>query len=571
MAVIYVPDNYPYIQTAINNATPGDTVLVRPGTYTEPESPGATPMITINKSITLQSTDGAAVTILNGNSATDRYYMVSIEADNVTFDGFTVENPLYTGSADASGILTSLDGGGHTGLRITNNVVHDIGSMLRPNASFGTFGVNIGPVDGLEVGNNVVYNIGNNDGSSPGNGWAVAIFVYGNDPSHVANNVTIHDNTIYNIVSPNLVNDGVTMGSDSQNVVVANNNIHASGLKRGVVTNPAMTGLATITGNTIDEASSYGILLRSPYAQIVTYNTITRCGIGIQINATVTTTPEIHYNNIYNNVDYGLVNLATVPVNAQDNWWGTATGPNTPGGDRVQGLTPAEYTPVLQQPVGATIAPLVRMYSSGGSSGMTYVSELSREDAIAAAIGAPTTAAKSTVVTGIDTDIAKRAWDRIAGYTNSTIFSGLTVPGGLATPQFVWDATTSPGQTRYFAMGVEFTLDTAKSGVFVAITNFADNAHDYQVGLYDATSKALITTSPVLQDGNVTTPVIGVTEQPPYNWQTVRLDSQLLATPLAAGTPYYLVVSHRVLNYLIFEGGLDPAGLMFIADTWTVA
>lgn len=69
----------------------------------------------------------------------------------------------------------------------------------------------------------------------------------------------------------------------------------------------------------------------------------------------------------------------------------------------------------------------------------------------------------------------------------------------------------------------------------MAATNFADNAHDYKVSLYDATTKALIITSPVLQDGNVTTPSIGLTEQPPtvgrlYAWirsysrQTLRLE-----------------------------------------------
>lgn len=158
---------------------------------------------------------------------------------------------------------------------------------------------------------------------------------------------------------------------------------------------------------------------------------------------------------------------------------------------------------------GPTITPLVRLYSSGGASGLTYVSAVSRDDAIAAAIGTPTTATKTTVVADVDTDIAKRSWDRIAAYINSSIFSGLTMPSGLTTPQFVWEQTTSSGETRYFATAAQFTLEEARSGVFVTTTNFADNAYDYQVSLYDATTKALVTISPILQDGNVTSPSIG--------------------------------------------------------------
>ena len=34
-ATIYVPDDYPAIQAAVDNATAGDTIIVRDGTYTE--------------------------------------------------------------------------------------------------------------------------------------------------------------------------------------------------------------------------------------------------------------------------------------------------------------------------------------------------------------------------------------------------------------------------------------------------------------------------------------------------------------------------------------------------------
>src|SRR5262245_65393719 len=46
------------IQAAIDAASPGDTILVGPGTYNE--------SLTINKSIHLISRDGAGSTIING-------------------------------------------------------------------------------------------------------------------------------------------------------------------------------------------------------------------------------------------------------------------------------------------------------------------------------------------------------------------------------------------------------------------------------------------------------------------------------------------------------------------------
>jgi nitrous oxidase accessory protein len=62
---------------------------VSPGTYKQ--------SLAINKSVTLRSAGGADATILDGDSAGENYYMVSISADNVTLDGFTITNPLYSG------------------------------------------------------------------------------------------------------------------------------------------------------------------------------------------------------------------------------------------------------------------------------------------------------------------------------------------------------------------------------------------------------------------------------------------------------------------------------------------
>ena len=59
-SVIQVPTNFPTIQSAIKAASSGDTVLVAPGTYVEN-------IHFSGKAITLTSSSGPAVTIIDGN------------------------------------------------------------------------------------------------------------------------------------------------------------------------------------------------------------------------------------------------------------------------------------------------------------------------------------------------------------------------------------------------------------------------------------------------------------------------------------------------------------------------
>ncbi|RLF24974.1 MAG: hypothetical protein DRN01_06710, partial [Thermoplasmata archaeon] len=73
-ATINVPDDYPTIQQAIDNANPGDTIIVKPGTYTE--------QLTINKNIDLVGQSGAK--IVAPDSSTRNTY--KIQESTHTFD-----------------------------------------------------------------------------------------------------------------------------------------------------------------------------------------------------------------------------------------------------------------------------------------------------------------------------------------------------------------------------------------------------------------------------------------------------------------------------------------------------
>lgn len=82
-ATYYVPDDFLTIQAAIDASASGDTLLVKPGTYHE--------RLTITKAITLKSTEGPNVTILDGDNAGT---VLSIRWDpaRATVDGFTITN-----------------------------------------------------------------------------------------------------------------------------------------------------------------------------------------------------------------------------------------------------------------------------------------------------------------------------------------------------------------------------------------------------------------------------------------------------------------------------------------------
>ena len=91
--IINVPDDFPTIQEAIDAAVDGDEVVVQPGTYRE--------LINyLTKSITVRSSDGPEVTIINGDLDEDGIGNDTVvrcsnnEAVLTVLDGFTITGGL---------------------------------------------------------------------------------------------------------------------------------------------------------------------------------------------------------------------------------------------------------------------------------------------------------------------------------------------------------------------------------------------------------------------------------------------------------------------------------------------
>lgn len=84
-ATIYVPDNYAKIQWAVDNASSGDTIIIRGGVYVE--------NVYVNKNgLTIRSENGSPnCTVKASNPA---YHTFEITADHVNISGLTVTGAI---------------------------------------------------------------------------------------------------------------------------------------------------------------------------------------------------------------------------------------------------------------------------------------------------------------------------------------------------------------------------------------------------------------------------------------------------------------------------------------------
>lgn len=150
-SVLRVPQDYLTIQAAIDAASPGDTVSVSPGVYVEQ-------IDNHSKAITIESTDGAAVTVIDGQGGALR--LTAISGETPVLRGFTVEGGIFT--SDGPALIESnrvLDdescSGGifayFSGATIQSNLLTG-----RPNCSLFRPAIDIGGAGTVTVTRNVI-------------------------------------------------------------------------------------------------------------------------------------------------------------------------------------------------------------------------------------------------------------------------------------------------------------------------------------------------------------------------------------------------------------------------------
>ena len=234
---ITVPDDYPTIQAAIDNATAGDTVFVRSGSYyTTPFIP-----ILIDKPLSLIGENPTTVVIAEtGTLSPTGRTIVEVSASDVTVTGFTIKG-------GDSGIRTR----GDRCRIIRNNVMNNYNGLTiggdehiisENNITENSYGISAITTDSLISGNNIFRN-------------SIGIII---DESK---DVTISENS--------LTYNGYNADEISQN--------NGSLLLR-------WTGPFNVYGNTIEDNKGYGIMFGEGCGSSSVYgNNITRNSIGVDL------------------------------------------------------------------------------------------------------------------------------------------------------------------------------------------------------------------------------------------------------------------------------------------------
>jgi len=169
--VINVPSDQPTIQAAIDVANNGDTILVAPGTYQE----------TINfrgKAITVASTDGPDVTVIDGSRADSVVTVATGEGRASVLGGFTIQN-------GRSGFDTPGFGNGG-GIRIQNASPTIVGNVITGNVACVGAGIASSFGSPLVQGNTI---IGNAQAGCSGGIGGGGISIGGNSAAQILDNV----------------------------------------------------------------------------------------------------------------------------------------------------------------------------------------------------------------------------------------------------------------------------------------------------------------------------------------------------------------------------------------------
>lgn len=375
------------INYAVNSrAAAGDSIQVAAGTYAEQVSvPSTLTGLTLNgaQAGVDARARSAIETILDGTGGT-LASGITIDADNVTVDGFTIRN--YTGDAGGFG-YGIVQHGTTSGGRVVNNI-------LRGNGYTGLYMGCKGTTQCVAQHN--LFDA-NQNGAAGGDGiyndfGTVNVLIDANKfTNHINGSVIItgvasttqNDITISNNAS---VDDGLLGVFGATNVTITNNTatnpvagIRVDGSQNVSVTGNAILGGAntvyyafrasnnngfpnpvdnvTVTGNTF-LASNYGVLVTNNFA---TPNDPQQGAALANANSLT-----LKCNRIVGNTAGGLFNAANQPsVTATQNWWGCNAGPNQSGCDTATG--PNTNNPWLKLTLTAAPNPV----TIGGNSQLT--------------------------------------------------------------------------------------------------------------------------------------------------------------------------------------------------------
>jgi|GEM_PF-1809725 len=259
-ATIYVPDDFPTIQTAIDAAVDNDLVIVKPGTYLEN-------IDFVGKKITVKSEAGPEVTTIDGgNPVSPDYGSVvrfnSGETHDTRLEGFTITNGYGTYKSYSThggpghwggGIFCDLASPTITGNIITNNTasqwgagiwVYESATIISDNDIYSNAATHYGGGVSTMCTNPSIYptminNTLYDNTASYGGG------IFNGDFADVIGNV------IY-LNSSSSGGGGINTGASTikNNLITGNSAAIGGGIRCGSPTSSAIIENNTITGNT---------------------------------------------------------------------------------------------------------------------------------------------------------------------------------------------------------------------------------------------------------------------------------------------------------------------------------
>jgi len=366
------------INAANTAAIDGDTIFVCPGTYNEAQ-------INITKAITLQGS-GAATTIIDaggGSIATAGTIRVRTTTGNVKVDGFTIQNPAYQGANPATGLRFGISSKSSAPVTYTytNNVIKGTNNPALTQ-DYGIYTDGPAALETMIFQYNTITQTGSNpilierhtgptdvsyntfDRGISQNGVS-AYFNMSHSGTAITSLQRVSNNTI------NLANDpgpyvsgnasgaitfsaaftGTTIGTFSNVEITGNVITGVQAFRRGItlsngansvtpathgeITN-AVVSCNTISGPGTPQTTSFGIrVLGQVVTPDISNNAIDSVETGFTGRVQNTHTPigvvveENSFSNVTNAIDW----WSAVALDAESNWYGSATGPTEPTGN----------------------------------------------------------------------------------------------------------------------------------------------------------------------------------------------------------------------------------------------
>ena len=288
---IYVPDDYERIQWAIGNATVGDTIFIRSGTYHE--------HLTVNKPLTLAG-ENSETTIIDGSE--EPQTIIEITASNVVIQALTAQNCSTAGT--------------YAGIKVSGHSCHVTGSVVA-KAFWGIF---------VTSQNSIIT-----ENVARANSHGISLYSSSNTTVK-ANNVT--KNTV-----------GISLALSFNNTVQHNRALDSSMGGHGIILSQDSHDNMIVENDLI--GNYHGMWLSGSFNNSIVNNTIANNKL-LGIELATSSNSIFYHNNFVNNpkhivIDNGSIDTWNHSYLSGGNYWhgyvgiDEKTGPNQdqPGSDQI--------------------------------------------------------------------------------------------------------------------------------------------------------------------------------------------------------------------------------------------